>query len=169
MTNPNWDPDIFIRQVESYRSELALLCGSGVSSTKSLPSGKTLQCCLLRKIDRTESLLEKTKPQQKEGERVGLRFEGLMEVLARTVDKDLDLLEWFYYKHRGKGPSPTAAHELLARIAFNNPVFTPNFDVLIEQAMQKLKLRTPSGAAWHKLVLCTPNHWRRKTPPVRGL
>ncbi|NIM15725.1 MAG: tetratricopeptide repeat protein [Candidatus Aminicenantes bacterium] len=63
-----------------------------------------------------------------------LRFEGIIEILQKHVDAELDILNCF-----GESHAPNENHYLLANLTLNGHVImTTNFDQLIELALQEM-------------------------------
>ncbi|MCK6559662.1 SIR2 family protein [candidate division KSB1 bacterium] len=125
--------DDFLRKLQ--KSSIAILCGSGISSGSGLPIAKDFITYLLAQCN-AKSLFGHLQIQLPEG--VPLRFEGLLEVLQRTVDPNLEILDMCYFPTQEYQRVPNKLHYHLATIAQNRPVVTTNFDTLIEEALHRM-------------------------------
>jgi len=111
-----------IDEVTANRQRLAVLCGAGISQRACVPLGSHFQNAVLGLcLDETERNLL-TSPA------LGVRFEGLLEIVQAVVDPELKCVELL------EGTEPTSEHHVLAHMATRHVVLTTNFDVLIEKA-----------------------------------
>ena len=110
--------------------DLALFCGAGISKNSGLPLANELKQCILEKlpIDKKDmgEIMNSDFP-----------FEAFMEVISKNIDisKILDMFE------DGK---PNTNHILIAKLAKNGylkTIFTTNFDLFIEKALEKEGLK----------------------------
>ena len=111
------------------RCDYAILCGSGISRDAGLQTGQNFQA-LVRQFApdfKGELLLAELLTRSLEM-LPPLRFEGILEVLQRTVDHELDTLNPYR-----KG-NQICIHRALAKVLDRQPVLTTNFDVLVERA-----------------------------------
>lgn len=110
--------------------ELALFCGAGISKNSGLPLANELKRYILGKLaidekDMAEILYS------------ALPFEAFMEAISENVDIS-KLLDMF------KEGKPNTNHILIARLARNGylkTIFTTNFDLLIEKALEEEGLK----------------------------
>jgi len=115
-------------------SGIAFLAGSGISVDSGLPTARTFNKALARhfcstKVSRIHLRRLLITDPNAEPEKQ-LRFERVIQVLRDTVDPELSILDVF-----GSCVRPTFLHWFLARaIQAGSPVFTTNFDSLIEAA-----------------------------------
>lgn len=110
--------------------ELVLFCGAGISKNSGLPLANELKEQILGKLPINEE-------GRNEIMNSNLPFEAFIEALQENTDisKILDLFE------DGK---PNTNHILIARLAkhgYIKTIFTTNFDLLIEKALEKEGLR----------------------------
>jgi hypothetical protein len=136
--------------------KMAVLCGSGISAPSGAPIGNQFARHVL-KVCGADSVLEHISGQLPE--HVPLRFEGLLEVLQRTVDKNLDIIDAVYFGTDKHKPEANRLHHHIARMARHCPVVTTNFDVLIEEEMRKL----PDWTGWSDAVW-SRSEWGNKQP-----
>ena len=161
------DQKKFLKRLGQQSRQFAVLCGSGISAGAGLPPAREFMTCVFdsyvgEKI--RSKLLEAELP-----ESVQLRFEGLLEVLQRTVDEDLELVDLCYFVPDKGLRVPNELHYYLAALSKTHPVVTPNFDILIEEAMR----RPPSHSDhsdWPALVRVREKDWKRQQEaPSHGL
>ena len=120
------------------RAELCFLAGSGIScdAPTCFPNGGRFTKMLLEQVLPSE--VQKDVSALMNSEREGmqnpgdfLRFEGLLMHVQESFDPALQVLYGF-----GAPVAPNPIHKFLARMIINgNPVFTTNFDSLIEYAL----------------------------------
>ncbi|MGH8626414.1 MAG: SIR2 family protein, partial [Gammaproteobacteria bacterium] len=120
--------DSLINDLRS-RTDYAILCGAGISRDAGLLTGKDFRdlVCQFAPDFKGELLLAELLTRSA-AMLPPLRFEGVLEVLQRTVDHELNILNVYR-----KG-TPICIHRALAKIARLCPVLTTNLDVLIERA-----------------------------------
>ena len=120
---------------------IAVLCGAGVSYPSGLPTARPFIEGVLRHLSAdTRSLdLLQARSGNEGGDVAALRFEGLLSVLQRVVDPDLDVLSVY------GGGVPNPNHYCLAALARKGvAVLTTNGDSLIEQVDSRLKVKFKS-------------------------
>src|SRR5262245_33975310 len=111
------DETRFSELLSQHGQHMAVLCGAGVSTTSKLPSAEQLLNFFLERIGAdaiqlpsSGSSIDLRKFLTSEGarlpERVPLRFEGLMQVIQRIVDKELAVLDRIYFANNPDGPKP---------------------------------------------------------------
>jgi NAD-dependent SIR2 family protein deacetylase len=152
------DPQTFMSWLPEHMSQLGVLCGSGISVRSAVPTARDFIECLLKVCNGYDRMRRHLDTQLPDG--VRLRFEGLLEVLQRTVDPRLTLIDRVYFGTDRGGPEPNGSHYTLARIARCRPVVTTNFDVLIEKAMQEL------SPYWPRAVRYRNDVWGDSTEPA---
>jgi len=117
---------------------MSFLAGSGISVEAGLPSafgiGSFLADFFATSSKASWELKQHLTPVgNKLGIRVAIRFERLLQIVRDTVDPELAILRCL-----DQAKTPATLHEFLATmIALGSPVFTPNFDALIERAYFK--------------------------------
>ncbi len=145
------------------RSDYAILCGSGISRDAGLPTGQDFRDLVLQYAPdlKAEGLLRDLLTRSAET-LPPLRFEGILEVLQRTVDHELETLKVY------REGTHICIHRALAKIACLHPVLTTNFDVLIERAGVATGSLCPGGEdGWFTLRLRI-THIQRATSVVYG-
>lgn len=126
------DKDINIKKLLSSGNKYGFLAGAGLSlgSPSNLPAASSFISYLLSNYfheDAKEDLKEKMNYTPAD---TFIRFEGIMEIIKQSHDKQLKLLEFY-----GNCNSPNFNHYFLAdMVDKKNDVFTTNFDHLIEHA-----------------------------------
>jgi len=106
--------------------EFAVFCGAGISKNSGLPLANELKQYILGKMSIDKEDIEEIMASN-------LPFEAFMETISENTDisKILEIFE--------KG-EPNTNHILIARLAKNGylkTIFTTNFDLLIEKALEK--------------------------------
>lgn len=118
----------------SPQKPIAILAGAGVSVPQpaGLPTAlqllESLVCVIEGSEAERERLLGCLSCNRSDG--LGIRFEGVIEILQGICDPELDILDVFLESEC----SNTYHHILAGLIRQGHVVFTPNFDTLIEQA-----------------------------------
>lgn len=112
------------------KREFALFCGAGISKNSGLPLANELKQYILEKLSIDKKDIDEIMASN-------LPFEAFMETLSESSDisKILEIFE--------NGP-PNTNHILIAKLAKNGylkTIFTTNFDLLIEKALEKEGLR----------------------------
>lgn len=110
------------------QQELAVLCGAGISRNSGLPLASELERSILKKL-----LRNKDKDEADEILNSGLPFEAFMESISENSDIS-NILDIF------KEGKPNINHILVAKLAkkgYLKTIFTTNFDMLIERALEK--------------------------------
>lgn len=107
-------------------SEFAIFCGAGISKNSGLPLANQLKECVLKRF----FLDKKDIPELM---RSDLPFEGFMEIIRNKVDisKILDIFAL---------GTPSTNHMFLAKLAkygLLKTIYTTNFDLLIEKALER--------------------------------
>jgi len=106
--------------------ELAIFCGAGISRNSGLPLANELKQYVLRKLSVGKRDMEEIMVSN-------LPFEAFME----TISANTDILKIFEMFEEGE---PDTNHILIARLAkhdYLKTIFTTNFDLLIEKALEK--------------------------------
>jgi tetratricopeptide (TPR) repeat protein len=112
---------------------LVLFCGSGISKNSGLPLAGELTQCILEKLlidkgDKKKTIVDSN---------LSLPFEAFMETILENTDIST-ILEIF------QNGEPNTNHILLAKLAkkgYLKTIFTTNFDLLLEKALQKEGLK----------------------------
>jgi len=133
--------DISVADLFHKDAAYCFLAGSGISiaAPSSLPTGYQFTQSLLRHIlphDYVDIILDLADPlrQDKKAEGHFLRFEQLMGFLQESIDAELHVLDCF-----AESTQPNFNHLFLASLIEKGcPVFTTNFDGLIEYALMRL-------------------------------
>ena len=110
--------------------KLVIFCGSGISYNSGLPLAGGLRRAILEKLPIEEKEISEIIESN-------LPFEVFMEVLAHNSDIS-EILDIF------KDGEPNTNHILIARLAkkgYFKIIFTTNFDMLLEKALEKEGLR----------------------------
>ncbi|MEX0806076.1 MAG: SIR2 family protein [Candidatus Binatia bacterium] len=138
-----------------------LLVGAGVSYSQpsNFPTGSAFMSTVLKKcaVDDSTKILLDDLCDNKRSDGNWLRFEGLLEVLARFVDKELGVLKMYAGNQKGDnqfdGGIPNDNHGFLASlIRAGHYVVTTNFDVLIEKAMNPSNKGFVTEDQWEKFT-----------------
>ena len=106
--------------------ELAVFCGAGISFNSGMPLVNDLKQYILEKLNANDEDI-------KEIIDSNLPFEGFMEIFSENfgISKILDIF---------KDGEPNTNHLLIAKLAkrgYLKTIFTTNFDLLIEKALEK--------------------------------
>jgi len=133
--------DISVADLFTKDAPYCFLAGSGISidPPSNLPAGYQFTQSLLKHIiphDYVDVILNLTDPhrQNKKAEGHFLRFEQLMGFLQESIDVDLHVLDCL-----ADSTQPNFNHLFLASLITKGcPVFTTNFDGLIEYALMRL-------------------------------
>lgn len=136
----------FLKALAPHGSNVAILCGAGISVASGLPSVAQLLPYILKAIgaDTIKLPFSPTRIDLLEflstrgarlPHRVPIRFEGFMEILQRVTDEQLSILDAVYFGDSSMRPSPNPLHQLLGQLACTQPVVSTNFDILIEASL----------------------------------
>ena len=118
--------------------EFAIFCGAGISWNSGLPLANELKQSILEKLPIDKKDMDEVKSSN-------LPFEAFMEVISgediisSSMDIDISNVLDIY-----KAGEPNTNHILIARLAENGylkTIFTTNFDLLIEKALEKEGLK----------------------------
>lgn len=133
--------EISLQDLFAKKAAYCFLAGSGVSidPPSNLPTGYQFTQTLLKKIlpqEYVDATLALTDPNRQNKKAHGhfLRFEQLMGFLKESIDPELHVLDCL-----AESTQPNFNHLFLASlIEKGSPVFTTNFDSLIEYALMRL-------------------------------
>jgi len=112
------------------KGEFAVFCGAGISKNSGLPLANELKRHILEKLPLVKEDIEEIMSSN-------LPFEAFME----TLSENSDISKIFEIFENGR---PNTNHILIARLARNGylrTIFTTNFDLLIERALEKEGLK----------------------------
>ena len=122
----------------------ALLLGSGVSKSASMPTGWDVTLDLIRKLARVQEETCEPNPENWYREKFGVApdYSDLLEALARTSTERQQLLRQYWEpnpeEREENKKQPTAAHRAIAKMVSSGSIrliVTTNFDRLIETAL----------------------------------
>ncbi len=152
--------------VQSHKGVYAVLLGSGVSRSASIPSGWDVVLELARRLATAEGKDTKGDPAGWYTERFGESptYSKLVTLLAPTGPERLSLLKGFFEptaEEREEGKKqPTAAHLAIAQLVsrgYIRVICTTNFDRLMERALEEVGV-SPT-------VVSTPDQVQGMMPP----
>jgi hypothetical protein len=140
------DPTLALAlNVQSAPGTMAVLIGSGVSRSAGIPTGWEVVLDLIRKLARMEGESCEPDPTVWYHDKHGIEpdYATLLDSLCSTAAARQSLLRTYFEpndQEREEGlKMPTAAHRAIAtliRLGFVKVVVTPNFDRLLERAIQ---------------------------------
>ena len=106
--------------------EFAVFCGAGISKNSGLPLANELKRYILEKLPIDKKDIEEVMASN-------FPFEAFIETISENTDIS-EILEIF------QNGEPNTNHILIAKLAKNGylkTIFTTNFDLLIEKALEK--------------------------------
>ncbi|MFX0093070.1 MAG: tetratricopeptide repeat protein [Candidatus Hodarchaeota archaeon] len=156
-------PDMTLETLFSPKQMYCFLAGSGISldAPSCLPTGYQFTRAVLERMipeEERAQVLELMNPEREGMKDPGdfLRFEKLMGYLQKWFDSQLNVLDG-YADCKTVNPNHLALALLLVQ---GCPVFTTNFDSLIEQALIELKI--PHKCIW---PVISKEDWQSKAKP----